>query len=227
MVDHTKRAGRTMSAEGELLGRLRRGDEAAFADLVANWSGLMLHIAMVHSPTRAVAEEVVQETWLAVLEQLHRFEGRSSLKTWVVQILVKRAITRALQERRSVPFSALAEAEASLDEPAVPPERFHPAGHLYADAWSSPPPSWRDVPEARLLAAETRAMVEQAIAALPPAQRMVIRLRDVEGWSSAEVRLALGLTESNQRVLLHRARAKVRHALERYLERAPADPAGP
>jgi RNA polymerase sigma-70 factor, ECF subfamily len=212
-------------AERDLLARLRDGDEAAFAGLVNEWSGLMLHLATIRTPSRAVAEEVVQETWLAVLEQLDRFEGRSSLKTWVMQILVNRAISRAVRERRSVPFSALSAEETQAEDPAVPPERFLGAGHRWAGHWASPPSSWAELPEERLLSAETRTVVERAIDALPPAQRAVILLRDVDGWSGPETRAALELTEANQRVLLHRARAKVRLALEAYLERAPARPA--
>jgi RNA polymerase sigma-70 factor (ECF subfamily) len=211
--------------DAELLARLRAGDEAAFAGLVAAWSGLLLHVAMSYTPTRAVAEEVVQETWLAVVQGLDGFQARSSLKTWVMQILVKRAITRAAQERRTVPFSAMAAAEAGADDPAVPPDRFLPAGHRWAGGWASPPASWRHVPEEQLLSAETRAVVERAIEALPGAQRAVIRLRDVAGMSGAEACAALGLSDANQRVLLHRARAKVRRALEAYLDLASQDPA--
>ena len=209
------------ASERLLLARLRDGDEAAFADLVERYHGLMLRVAMAYVPSRAVAEEVVQETWLAVIQQLDRFEGRSTLKTWIFQILSNRAMTRGARERRSVPFSALAEARAEATEPSVPPERFLGEGHRWAGHWASPPASWQDVPEERLLSAETRAEVERAIEALPPAQRLVIRMRDVHGLSAAEACAALGLSDANQRVLLHRARAKVRAALERYLEEAP------
>ena len=143
-----------------------------------------------------------------------------------MQILVKRAITRSAQERRTIPFSALAAAETEAEDPAVPPERFLTPGHRWAGGWASPPANWRELPEERLLSAETRALVERAIDALPPAQRAVIRLRDVAGTSGAEACAALGLTDANQRVLLHRARAKVRLALEAYLDPAPAPRAG-
>ena len=193
----------------ELLAALRAGDEHAFAALIGRLYGVMLHVALAHVRSRAVAEEVVQDTWLAVLGQVHRFEGRSSLRTWVLRILTNIARTRAAREHRSVPFSSL----DGRAEPAVDPERFGAGG-----AWAVPLPSWRDLPEERILSGETVAQVRAAIALLPAGQRAVITLRDVHGWSGPEVCAALGLTDGNQRVLLHRARAKVRRALERYLD---------
>jgi RNA polymerase sigma-70 factor (ECF subfamily) len=207
--------------ERELLEALRRGDEAAFVRLVETLHGSMLRLAMVHVGDRAVAEEVVQEAWLGVLQQLDRFEGRSSLKTWVLRIVSNRAKTRAVRERRTVPFSALAGGDLEADEPAVDPDRFLPAGHRWAGHWASPPASWREVPEELLLSQETMAEVERAVATLPAAQRTVLVLRDVEGLSAAEACQLLGLTEGNQRVLLHRGRSKVRATLERYLDAAP------
>ena len=205
-------AGAVASLEDlELLARLRRGDEAAFAELVQRLYGPMLRLAVVHVGNRAVAEEVVQDAWVGVLRQLDRFEGRSSLRTWVLRIVGNRAKSRAMRERRTAPFS-------SFDDPAVEPERFLPAGERWAGHWASPPRSWEDVPEDRLLSRETRAEVERAVEVLPPAQRAVITLRDVEGMSAAETCELLGLTEGNQRVLLHRARSKVRRALEEYLD---------
>ena len=207
--------------ERELLEALRRGDEAAFVRLVETLHGSMLRLAMLHVGDRAVAEEVVQEAWLGVLPLLDRFEGRSSLKTWVLRIVSNRAKTRAVRERRTVPFSALAGGNLEADEPAVEPDRFLPAGHRWAGHWASPPASWREVPEELLLSQETMAEVERAVATLPAAQRAVLVLRDVEGLSAAEACQLLGLTEGNQRVLLHRARSKVRATLERYLDAAP------
>jgi RNA polymerase sigma-70 factor, ECF subfamily len=207
--------------ERELLEGLRRGDEAAFVRLVETLHGSMLRLAMVHVGDRAVAEEVVQEAWLGVLQQLDRFEGRSSLKTWVLRIVSNRAKTRAVRERRTVPFSALAGGDLEAEEPAVDPDRFLPAGHRWAGHWASPPASWREVPEELLLSQETMAEVERAVAALPAAQRAVLVLRDVDGLSAAEACQLLGLTEGNQRVLLHRGRSKVRATLERYLDPAP------
>jgi len=204
--------------ERELVGALRRGDEAAFARLVTTLQRSMLRLAMLHVGDRAVAEEVVQDAWVGVLRQLDRFEGRSTLKTWVLRIVGNRAKTRAVRERRGVPFSALPGAGPEADEPAVDPDRFLPAGHRWAGHWATPPASWRDLPEERLLAAETMAEVERAVATLPAAQRAVLVLRDVEGLTAAEACQLLGLTEGNQRVLLHRGRSRVRAALERYLD---------
>ena len=201
----------------ELLARLRRGDEVAFAELVGRLYGPMLRLAMAHVGNRAVAEEVVQDAWVGVLRQLDRFQGRSSLRTWVLRIVGNRARTRAVRERRTLPFSSLDGPEEPGD-PAVEPDRFLPAGERWAGHWASPPRSWRDVPEDRLLSRETRAEVERAVELLPPAQRAVIVLRDVEELTAAETCQLLGLTEGNQRVLLHRARSKVRRALERYLD---------
>src|SRR5512132_3792533 len=174
-------AGSATSAEDlELLARLRRGDEAAFTQLVERLHGPMLRVAMIHVGNRAVAEEVAQDAWVGVLAQLDRFEGRSSLRTWVLRIVANRARTRAVRERRTLPFSSLDGAEEP-GRPAVEPARFIPAGHRWAGHWASPPRSWGDVPEERLLSAETRAEVGRAVELLPPAQRAVITLRDVEG----------------------------------------------
>jgi len=211
-------AGSATSADDlELLARLRRGDEAAFTQLVERLHGPMLRVAMIHVGNRAVAEEVAQDAWVGVLAQLDRFEGRSSLRTWVLRIVANRARTRAVRERRTLPFSSLDGAEEP-GRPAVEPERFLPAGHRWAGHWASPPRSWGDVPEERLLSAETRAEVGRAVERLPPAQRAVITLRDVEQMTAAETCQLLWLTEGNQRVLLHRARSGVRRALERYLD---------
>jgi RNA polymerase sigma-70 factor (ECF subfamily) len=197
---------------------LRRGDEGAFKTLVERYSPSLLRIAMLYTPSRAVAEDVVQETWLGVLQGLDRFEGRSSLKTWIFRILTNRAKTRGTRERRSIPFSAFADPSADGPEPAVDPSRFQGGEDAWPQGWASPPTSWDEVPEERLLSSETLTKVAEAIASLSGTQREVITLRDVEGWTSAEVCNHLGLSETNQRVLLHRARAKVRAALEEYLQ---------
>jgi RNA polymerase sigma-70 factor, ECF subfamily len=189
--------------DAELLTRLRAGDEAAFMELVDRYGPLMLRIAMSHVPTRAIAEDVVGEAWLGVLQGLPRFEGRSSLKTWILRIVTNRARTRGVRERRSVPLS-------SLEEATVDPERFAANG-----AWSDPPEAWQ--PEQRLLERETLAKVREAVGQLPPRQQEVILLRDFAGWEPEEVSQALDISDGNQRVLLHRARAKVRTELERYL----------
>jgi RNA polymerase sigma-70 factor (ECF subfamily) len=208
----------------QILAALKQGDEHAFVALVERHQGLMLRVALRYVHTRAVAEEVVQETWVGVLHGLDRFEGRAALKTWIFRILTNRAKTRGTRERRSIPFSAFADPAAEGSEPAVDPSRFQSAEDIWPHGWASPPTSWDEVPEERLLSFETLDKVAEAIASLSGAQREVITLRDVEGWTSAEVCNHLGISETNQRVLLHRARAKVRRALEEYLaeERAPA-----
>ena len=181
----------------------------------------MLRVALMYVSSRAVAEEVVQEAWLGVLAGLSRFEGRSSLKTWIFRILTNTAMTRGEREGRSVPFSSLA-GDAEDDGSVVEADRFLGPDHRWAGHWASSPRSPRDVPEERLLAAEARDRIAEAIAALPPNQRAVITLRDVDGWSAEEAREVLDVSEANQRVLLHRARAKVRQALEDYLDEEAA-----
>lgn len=207
-----------IDADGGLLARLREGDEAAFMELVDRYGGLMLRIALTHVRSRAVAEEVVQEAWLGVLTGLERFEGRSSLKTWILRIVANRARTRGEREQRSVPLSAL---EGGQDEVSVDPRRFRPPDDpRYPGGWAVPPHAWARLPEESLVAAETLEHVRVAIRGLPARQQEVILLRDVEGWDSEEVCAALGLSEGNQRVLLHRARSRVRGELERYFEAA-------
>ncbi|MBI4476272.1 MAG: sigma-70 family RNA polymerase sigma factor [Acidobacteria bacterium] len=204
---------RRVSAEDEAtVERLLAGDEATFTDLVERYHGRLLRLALLFVSDRASAEEVVQDTWLAVITGLPAFEGRSGLKTWIFSILSNRAKTRGRREKRSVPFSALTSADQGND-PAVDPSRFTSGG-----GWSAPPEKWdEDTPERLLLRQETRAAVDAAILALPAAQRAVITLRDVEGVDSAEVCNILEISDTNQRVLLHRARAKVRTALEQHV----------
>jgi RNA polymerase sigma-70 factor (ECF subfamily) len=201
------RSGR--SGEGEwmdesvLLAALRAGDERAFMHIVELYTPGMRRLALSYVRTPALADDVVQEAWLGVLKGLDRFEGRSALRTWIYRIVANIARTRAVREARSAPFSSF----ATADEPSVDPDRFAPDGH-----WGSPPEPWRAI-----LDTEARAVIDAAIATLPDQQRHVIELRDVEGWSSDDVRNVLELSETNQRVLLHRARSKVRAALEDYL----------
>jgi RNA polymerase sigma-70 factor, ECF subfamily len=202
-------------AEGELLDALRAGDEEAFAALVREYHPSLVRVARMYVSTLASAEEVVQETWLGVLNGIDRFEGRSSLRTWIFRILTNIAKTRAQRDGRTLPFSALQD-PARVPEAAVEADRFLDTEHpRWPGHWASHPTEW---PEERLLAAETREKLAEAIEALPATQRAVISLRDIEGWSSDEVRNALDLSETNQRVLLHRARSKVRRALESHLQ---------
>ena len=199
------------AVESDLLARLRAGDEQAFEALVERHHATMLAVARHHVNTRAVAEEVVQEAWLGVIRGLDGFEGRSSLRTWILRIVVNTATTRGVRESRSLPYSSLA------PEPAVEPERFRGPGEPYADHWRAFPGDWGRLPEDALAERETLRVAMAAIEALPAAQRTVVAMRDVHGLSAEEVSEALGISAGNQRVLLHRGRSKVRAALERHL----------
>jgi RNA polymerase sigma-70 factor (ECF subfamily) len=201
-----------------LVEMLRNGNEGAFVSLVERYQAPMLHLAMVYVPERAVAEEIVQEAWVGVLQGLKRFEERSSLKTWIFRILTNCAKTRAVREKRSVPFSSLSDLDGNLDGPAVDPDRFFPADSQTPGHWVSPPANWDDMPENRLLSQETMACILSAAEALPPSQQAVIMLHDIEGWTAEEICNVLDISETNQRALLHRARSKVRRALEQYFE---------
>jgi RNA polymerase sigma-70 factor (ECF subfamily) len=206
-------------ADADLVAALRRGDEAAFAELVDAWGPAMLRLARLHVPSHAVAEEVVQETWLAVLKGLERFEGRSSLKTWVFSILLNLARTRGQRERRTLPFAALRDRwEARRDEDVVAPERFQGRDGERPGWWAAPPERWAD-PHEQLATKEAHAVVQAAIAGLPLRQREALVFRDVLGLDSDEASALMGVSDGNQRVLLHRARAKVRDELERHLAR--------
>ena len=200
--------------EAGLLTRLRSGDRAAFAALVDRHGGSLLRFAQTFVKGRALAEEVVQDTWLAALDGLSGFEGRSSLRTWLFHIAANKARTRAVREARSVPLSALTAGDDG-EEPAAEDLAFDRSG-----AWTAPPGAWSEEdPERLALGAETGAAIEAAIAALPQGQRAVITLRDLEGLETEEICALLGITVTNQRVLLHRARARVRAALEAHFAR--------
>ena len=198
-----------------LVAALRRGDERAFGGLVRAHHAALVRLARASVASDAVAEEVAQETWLAVIEGIDRFEGRSSLKTWIFSILVNKARTRGVRDKRVVPMSSLAGQRD--DAPAVDPDRFVREGQRWGGHWSQPPVPWTQEPADRLIARETLDVTVRAIAQLPDRQRMVITLRDVDGWSAEEICALLELSEGNQRVLLHRARSQVRAALEAHL----------
>lgn len=192
-----------------LLSALKAGAEDVFCDLVQRWGGMMLRVALLHVHNRAIAEEVVQDAWLTVLRSLDRFEGRSAFRTWVLGIVVNLARSRARAERRSAP---LVEFDAAVD-----PARFLPADHArWPHHWAVEPVPWR-TPEDDLLAGETVQVIVDAVQQLPAAQREVLVLRDLEGVAAEEVCNVLHITNTHQRVLLHRARSRVRAALERYL----------
>ncbi len=208
-----------VTAEERELAALRAGDEAAFVAIVSRYHGAMLRVAAMYVKSPASAEEVVQEAWLGVLKGLHLFEGRSSLKSWVFRILVNCAKAKGVHEVRSVPMSSLAD-DGGEEGPSVSPDRFQEDGDRWAGHWAAPPEPW---PDARVASSEMVALVREAIETLPGAQRTVMTLRDVDGWASEEVCELLGISEGNQRVLLHRARSKVRGYVERRLGRE--DPA--
>lgn len=185
--------------DATLLDALRAGDEAAFATLVSRYHTRMVRFAESLVPSRAVAEEVVQDTWLGVVRGIDRFEGRSSVKTWLYRILINRARTAGGRERRSTP----------LGDDDVLAGRFEASGH-----WAEPPEPWTDAIDARLVADDLALRVKACLPQLPDAQRQVLTLRDIEGIDAADVCELLGVSAGNQRVLLHRARSRVRSILD-------------
>jgi RNA polymerase sigma-70 factor, ECF subfamily len=204
---------RRTADEVELLRRLRAGDERAFETLVDRHHATMLAVARTYVKSRAVAEEVVQDAWLGVLKSLDRFEGRSSLRTWIMRILVNTAKTRGVREARTVPVASL-----EPDEAAVDPARFRGAGDAFPGHWRRYPADWRALPDQSLFDRETIDIALRAIEQLPDAQQSVLRLRDIHGWSAEEVCAGLEISDGNQRVLLHRARSRVRAALEEHFD---------
>lgn len=204
------------SDDQALVERLRGGDEVAFAGIVTGWSPMMLRVARGHVSTDASCEEVVQETWMAVIKGLDGFQGRSSLRTWAFRILTNLAKTRGVREARSVPMSSWLTADA--DGPTVDPDRFRRGDETHPQNWTQvgAPLPWEPAPEQSAIAGETRGLLAEALAELPDRQRAVVTLRDVHGMSAAEVCTAMELSEANQRVLLHRGRARMRAVLEDY-----------
>jgi RNA polymerase sigma-70 factor (ECF subfamily) len=203
------------SDEADLLARLRSGDEEAFHTLVERHYGSMVAVARTYVSSRAVAEEVVQDAWIGVLKGLGGFEGRSSLATWIMRIVANIAMRRGGAEAHSVPFSSLA---PEGEEAAVEPERFRGPTDGFPGHWRAYPGDWASLPEERLLGRETLDVVRRAIDELPAAQRTVITLRDIHGCTTDEVCTALEIAAPHQRVLLHRARSRVRAAIERHLD---------
>jgi RNA polymerase sigma-70 factor (ECF subfamily) len=210
--------GSESSSDAELVEALRDGDEAAFRSLVDQHSASLLGVAISYVGSRAVAEEVLQETWLGVLKGLDGFEGRSSLRTWIFRILTNTAKTRAVRESRSTPFSSVAGTEADAEGASVDPDRFLPLDHAGEPGhWALAPRRWH-TPEQGLLSSEVRDVILAAIETLPASQRVVVTLRDIQGCPAHEVCETIDVSEGNQRVLLHRGRSKVRAALERYFD---------
>jgi RNA polymerase sigma-70 factor (ECF subfamily) len=203
--------------DAELAARLRDGDTTAFATLITTHSPALRRVARSYVPSAEVADEVVQETWLAVIEGIERFEGRSSIKTWVFRILLNIARKRGGRERRSVAVGVASAAEDGGSSLGL--DRFLPLEHPESPGrWRSFPQRWERRPEDEVMGRETMGVVAGAIAELSPTQREVMTLRDVEGWSGGEVCQTLSISEGNQRVLLHRARMHVRAALDRHFD---------
>ena len=224
-----------MEDERILIQKLRARDESAFVELVERYYGHLLPLASFCVSSRAVAEEVVQDAWVAVLTGIDRFEERSSFKTWICRIVMNLARTRGVRESRMVPLAGVQlpkrlffNDELESSEPAVDPARFQASNGDYPDHWSTAPRPWNADPEAQLLGSETMSVLDQAVGTLPEAQRLVLTLRDIQGLSAEEVCNILEISETNQRVLLHRARSKVRGILEsHYSNSGRADRGGP
>lgn len=206
-------------ADQALVNALRRGDETAFLGLVERFHRPLVRMAIRYVRDPDIAEEVVQETWIAVVKGLGRFEGRSSLQTWIFRIATFQAKTRGQRERRNVPLSSLLGDDSGGGGPSVDPGRFQDTGQ-WTGHWKEPPATWGGDIEQRLLSAEARGVIDDVLAGLSEAQRTVMTLRDLHGFGSDEVCEMLEITPSNQRVLLHRARSRVRAALERYVAEA-------
>ncbi len=210
--------GGSRASDAELVEALRRGDESVYASLVEELAPALTRLAMAHVATRAVAEEVVQDTWVGVIAGIDRFQGRSALRTWIFQILLNTARTRGKREKRIIPFASLGRGgPEGRDEPAVDADRFQGRRGQDPGHWATAPAPWAE-PHQKLVADEARDVLLNAIASLPARQREVITLRDIQGYTAAEACNALGVEETNQRVLLHRARSKVRAQLEAFFE---------
>jgi RNA polymerase sigma-70 factor (ECF subfamily) len=220
MRDKPAIAGATLAAsDEEVVAALRRGDERTFRDLFARNYPVMKRVARGYVASDAVAEEIVQETWLAIVTGLDRFEGRSALGTWMFSILINQAKSHGARESRALPISSIASGEG--EEPAVDADRFQKDDEAWPGHWATPPRPWQK-PERRLLSLETREHLKEALAQLPDRQRVIIGLRDVEGLCAEEVCELLALSQENQRVLLHRGRSRLRAALEPYIDAVDA-----
>jgi RNA polymerase sigma-70 factor (ECF subfamily) len=213
-------AGATIPApDDQTVEALRAGDERAFRELFARTYPMMKRVARGYVGSEAVAEEIVQDTWLAIVTGIDRFEGRSALGTWIFSILTNQAKTHSARERRALPLSCVAPRDA--EEPVVDPDRFQKDDEAWPGHWATPPRPWQK-PERRLLSLETREHLKDALAELPERQRLIVGLRDIDGHSAEEVCDLLGLSPENQRVLLHRGRSRLRAVLEEYFDEADA-----
>jgi RNA polymerase sigma-70 factor (ECF subfamily) len=207
-----------MIDEQTLIERLKARDESAFVELIESYYGYLFPLADFYVSNKAVAEEVVQETWLAVLKGIDRFEGRSSFKTWISQIVMNQARTRGVREGRMVPFSEFADDDKP--EPAIDPACFQLQHEGCPGHWSVAPRPWNDDPESQLLSSESMTVLQNAVALLPDAQRLVLTMRDIQGDTPEEVCNVLSISETNQRVLLHRARSRVRGMVESHFSKS-------
>ena len=207
--------GRMEASDEHTVAALRAGDEHTFRDLFARTYPMMKGVARGYVASDAVAEEIVQDTWMAIVTGIDRFEGRSALSTWMFSILTNQAKCHCARERRALPFSSIGPTEH--EGPSVDPDRFQSDDDAWPGHWATPPRPWQK-PERRLLSLEARAQLKAALAQLPDRQRLIVGLRDIEGLSAEEVCDVLDLSRENQRVLLHRGRSRLRAALEQYLE---------
>jgi RNA polymerase sigma-70 factor, ECF subfamily len=198
-----------------IVASLRAGDERTFRDLYQRHCPAMKRVARSYVESDAVAEEIVQETWLGILTGIDRFEGRSALRSWIFSILINQAKTHSVRERRTLPFSSIS--PAGRDEPAVDADRFQNDDEAWPGHWATPPRPWQK-PDRRALSLEARELLKAALSELPDRQRVIVCLRDVDGLSSGEVCGLLGLSRENERVLLHRGRSRLRAALEEYVD---------
>ena len=207
--------GRASLPQAQIVAGLRAGDERTFRELFERNYPMMKRVARGYVTHDAVAEEVVQDTWLAIVTGIDRFEGRSALSTWIFSILIRQAKSHSRRERRALPFSSVAPRD--LEEPTVDPDRFQKDDEAWPGHWATPPRPWQK-PERRLLSLEAREHLRQALPEVPERQRQIVALRDIEGLSAEEVCGLLGLSQENQRVLLHRGRSRLRAALEDYFD---------
>jgi RNA polymerase sigma-70 factor (ECF subfamily) len=212
-AEQTVAGGTGAASDEQTVAALRAGDERAFRELFARTYPMMKRVARGYVASDAVAEEIVQDTWLAIVTGIDRFEGRSALGTWIFSILSNQAKTHSARERRALPISCVAPRDAG--EPAVDPDRFQKDDEAWPGHWATPPRPWQK-PERRLLSLEAREHLKDALAELPERQRLIVGLRDIDGHSAEEVCDLLGLSQENQRVLLHRGRSRLRAVLEEY-----------
>ena len=201
--------------EFEVVAALRRGDEQTFHELFLRNYPMMKRVARGYADSDAVAEEIVQETWVAIVTGIERFEGRSALGTWMFSILLNQAKTHNARERRALPFCSIEAGQT--DEPAVDADRFQTDDDAWPGHWATPPRPWQK-PDRRLLSLEAREHLKHALRQLPERQRLIVGLRDVEGFTAEEVCERLDLSQENQRVLLHRGRSRLRAALEAFVD---------